>query len=170
MRLPAHQPAAQACVLGAKQSIQMGFAARGTQAPGNGNHHQRVMDGDQNRDFVSRKRLGGVLTAAGAGTCPGRAPFCWNRASEESRHLFAILSAKVGGGAVTAASGCPHHSPLIALNSRILSALSKFLAAQPLTLYVGFPLRVWEFPAFLGIRASAFNFISPVKALFLELN
>lgn len=66
---------------GAKQSIQMGFVSSGHTGPRYWNHHQRVMDGDQNRDFVSRKRLGGVLTAAGAGTCPGRAPFCWNRAS-----------------------------------------------------------------------------------------
>lgn len=66
---------------GAKQSIQMGSVSSGHTGPRYWNHHQRVMDGDQNQDFVSRKRLGGVLTAAGAGTCPGRAPFCWNRAS-----------------------------------------------------------------------------------------
>lgn len=75
-----HQPAAQTCVLAPSSPYRWALLAPGTQAPGIGTIHL-VMDGDQNQDFVSRKRLGGVLMAAGTGVCAGGAPFYWNRAS-----------------------------------------------------------------------------------------
>lgn len=80
-RLPAPSACCSDLCPGAKQSIQMGSVSCGHTGPRYWNHHQLVMDGDQNQDFVSRRRLGGVLMAAGAGMCAGSAPFYWNRAS-----------------------------------------------------------------------------------------
>lgn len=86
---------------------------------------------------------------------------------EESRHPSAIPSAKMGGGAVTAGSVCPHHSSTMATSQDSFDRLTavpslspKFLGAQPLAFHLGFPSQVWKFPALLPIKTSAFYFIN----------
>ena len=80
-RLPAPSACRSGLCPGAKQSVQMGSVSPGHRGPRYWIHHQLVMDGDQSQDFASRRRLGGVQMADGAGMRAHTAPFYWNRAS-----------------------------------------------------------------------------------------
>lgn len=83
-RLPAPSPRCSGLCPGAKQSVQMGSVSSGHTGPRYWIHHQLVMNGNQSKDLASRRRLGGVQMADGAGMRARGVPFYWNRASRRA--------------------------------------------------------------------------------------